>query len=336
MTILSELPHPRNTHHRKNTTHPLSGLGLTVADRLIWLILEPLLTSGDPLDYAEQAAYCEVSESCLRSAIRAFYRVGLLHGHTYIPRGRARSSSSEKEKPKSFSSECKPSEPERSPRAEFYAWFRPRFPESELPSRGDIDYIEQAITSRGVSMNEFTHACRKRLTGKAYNPIGLVKWLAKDYAQCTLPVREDPPPAPSSRSCPTCHSPAARLADGITPCPDCKLGQEIARVESRKPVQKETAHATTQTVVHAVSVAPAPTDDQVATGTRRGVVGVNNRRGPAAADRSNSSSAGSLSRRVLPDSGGVLGELRHARNTAQRLLDGEILLPPSSKRTDSD
>lgn len=132
--------------------------------------------------------------------------------------------------------------PKTTPMRAFQDWFAERFPESLELSVCDLGYIEQRISSRGVDWQEFIHLCRGRLTGRARSGIALVKWYAEKLSTAAFPPREivPPPPEPEWGSCSTCRSKAGRFDDG-TPCPDCKLGRDLARADAKIRAQKETS-----------------------------------------------------------------------------------------------
>jgi hypothetical protein len=127
------------------------------------------------------------------------------------------------------------------PRDAFIEWFHTNYPQVNLSKR-DMEQIENSLAQYSVTWYVFLHACKRICTGTPTNPIGLVKRLAKDWPCCTGAVKVitmlpglgyEPPDQWHKRTpCPTCKGRTGLLPDK-TPCPDCALGQDLARVMGR-------------------------------------------------------------------------------------------------------
>jgi hypothetical protein len=127
------------------------------------------------------------------------------------------------------------------PRDAWIEWFQAKYAQEKL-SKLDVDQIENWLAQYNVTWFTFLHTCKSKCTGTSTNPIGLVKRLAKDWPVRTGTVRIvtvlrgvglEPPDQWHKRTpCPTCNGLTGRLPDK-TPCPDCQMGQDLARVEGR-------------------------------------------------------------------------------------------------------
>lgn len=148
-----------------------------------------------------------------------------------------KSSSSNQEQNQNLSSEGRPPVA-TTPRQALEVWFWERFHDRadyEPLSISDLGYIDQWLAHHVMELHEFIHICRRRATGKnVLNPIALVKHLAKTIRASGFPPRwiSPPPPEPEWGSCQTCRNKAGLLADN-NPCPDCKLGQDLARQKAK-------------------------------------------------------------------------------------------------------
>lgn len=145
-------------------------------------------------------------------------------------------------------------------------WFLERFEDAIPLSKQDLEYIDACLARFQLEMQEFIRICRNRTTGRVLNPIAIVKWLAQDPIVRGYAPKWTVTPAgkkqPDWGECPTCQSKAGLLKNG-TPCPDCKLGQDLAQVQKQKKVQPKTA--TSDNIQKPQELAPTNKPQQTST-----------------------------------------------------------------------